>query len=347
MYELPDGQLAGQSGTFIFGYQTQAGCDSVLEIQLILKPLLEAYFTEKSCAGSSWELPWGGTVAAPGVYTHVYPYVSGCDSLRQTATFEYFPDIQLTAAVASPLCPGDETGTLSAEASGGSGDFLYALNGGVFAAQTVFENLEPGVYTLDAEDANGCAASIEALIEPPGVFGLSFDPAVLEIRPGDTVQLQALLDFLPDSIHWTASGGESVCPACLTPRVSPLRSTEYLLTLWTSEGCSVSATVRVRVDDATHVFVPNVFSPNDDGENDYFTVFTGPEVPLVRRLAVFDRWGGLVFEARDFAPGDAAGRWNGAARKREAGPGVYTWMCEVELADGSRKKLSGDVTLIR
>ncbi|MCK6692200.1 MAG: gliding motility-associated C-terminal domain-containing protein [Thermoanaerobaculia bacterium] len=88
-------------------------------------------------------------------------------------------------------------------------------------------------------------------------------------------------------------------------------------------------------------------SPGGDGRNDYFGVSAGPEWRLVRRLAVFDRWGDTVFEARDFPPDAVSGRWDGRVRGQAVNPGVFAWLCVMELADGTVETLSGDVTVVR
>ena len=47
------------------------------------------------------------------------------------------------------------------------------------------------------------------------------------------------------------------------------------------------------------VFVPNAFSPNHDGVNDLFMIYSGPQVVKVRQLQVFDRWGELIWSTED------------------------------------------------
>lgn len=82
-------------------------------------------------------------------------------------------------------------------------------------------------------------------------------------------------------------------------------------------------------------YAPNVFSPNDDGDNEVFQVFLGC-IWSDFRLEIFDRWGGLVFAGDDPAQG-----WDGTVRGRPAAPGVYFWRAEW------REELFGEVKTVR
>lgn len=91
-------------------------------------------------------------------------------------------------------------------------------------------------------------------------------------------------------------------------------------------------------------YAPNVFSPNDDGYNDYFQVFL-PCNWLRFRLEIFDRWGNLVFAADD-----PELKWDGFSRGREPVPGVYVWRAEWTgelFGQPKTVKKSGDVLLLR
>jgi gliding motility-associated-like protein len=95
------------------------------------------------------------------------------------------------------------------------------------------------------------------------------------------------------------------------------------------------------------VFMPNVFSPNNDGINDYFMVYSGSNVKMVRDFKVFDRWGAALFSASDFAPNDVQNGWNGKSRGEEMAPGVYIYFVRVEYQDGRIETISGEVTIVK
>jgi gliding motility-associated-like protein len=87
------------------------------------------------------------------------------------------------------------------------------------------------------------------------------------------------------------------------------------------------------------VFIPSIFSPNDDANNDTFFPF-GEKVD-VEIFRIYDRWGELVFEAK--TPTDA---WNGKFREQEVPSDVYVYFIQAKV-NGELKKYKGDITLIR
>lgn len=78
-----------------------------------------------------------------------------------------------------------------------------------------------------------------------------------------------------------------------------------------------------------NTFVPNAFSPNDDGSNDEFEVFISTEIPLVAyELSIYNRWGTLVFQTTD-----PEITWDGRMRERLLEQGTYTWVLSYTVDD--------------
>lgn len=98
------------------------------------------------------------------------------------------------------------------------------------------------------------------------------------------------------------------------------------------------------------IFIPNIFSPNDDGKNDFFTIQADPtHLPTIRFLKIYDRWGGLVFEKTDFPANDPPLGWDGrwANSGKKVGNGVYVFQALVEFENGSFSVENGSVTVAR
>lgn len=91
------------------------------------------------------------------------------------------------------------------------------------------------------------------------------------------------------------------------------------------------------------VYIPNAFSPNDDGVNDVFQVFGQEDLITVASLAIFDRWGNLLFQQE----GGDRFEWDGYAGGRGVSTGVYLYLVELTLEDGRRKMLAGDIAVIK
>ncbi len=94
----------------------------------------------------------------------------------------------------------------------------------------------------------------------------------------------------------------------------------------------------------TQIYIPNVFSPNDDGNNDFFSAYGTDIISL--QISIFDRWGTKIFHAAN--PDD---HWNGYYKGELSPVGVYVWVIQYEgyREDGSVYSdiLEGSVTLMR
>lgn len=109
-------------------------------------------------------------------------------------------------------------------------------------------------------------------------------------------------------------------------------------------GCD--STIRVRVKTIFYrLFFPNIFSPDDDGQNDFWMPLTSESVEKLTVLKIFDRWGNLVFEQKNSPPNNLAHAWNGSFRGKKLRPGVFTWLAEAEFIDGKRQQFQGSVTI--
>jgi len=100
------------------------------------------------------------------------------------------------------------------------------------------------------------------------------------------------------------------------------------------------------VDNTRRVFFPNAFSPDGDGSNDYFSIYSGFDVEEVISFQVFDRWGGLVFSNQNFQPNDDLIGWNGFVNGKKVDSGVYVYYAEILFKDGLVEQFVGDVTVV-
>mgnify|MGYP001798037766 FL=1 len=92
--------------------------------------------------------------------------------------------------------------------------------------------------------------------------------------------------------------------------------------------------------------MPNAFTPNHDNLNDYFYPLT-VGVQSIVRFSIYDRFGNLVFEARNFAPNDKTFGWDGRVRGSEQPTGVFVYYLEALCESGEKLYKKGSVILIR
>jgi gliding motility-associated-like protein len=101
------------------------------------------------------------------------------------------------------------------------------------------------------------------------------------------------------------------------------------------------------VERENEVFVPNIFSPNDDGVNDELVVYGGEGVEEIVSFIVFDRWGNVVFSAEHFQVNDVTRSWDGKFKGQKLNPSVFAYRMIVKFKDGVSDVVYGDVTLVR
>ena len=93
-------------------------------------------------------------------------------------------------------------------------------------------------------------------------------------------------------------------------------------------------------------FIPNTFSPNNDGSNDVFYL-RGTGIFRVKTLRIFNRWGEVVFENREVPVNNPSAGWNGYYKGKPAQADVYIYQLEILCANGELIKYSGNIALIR
>ena len=132
------------------------------------------------------------------------------------------------------------------------------------------------------------------------------------------------------------------CTECPNPIANPTETTTYAVTATNLSGCSITDSVTVNVLLSRDVFIPNIFTPNEDGRNDNFTIYGNGIANMT--LTVFDRWGGRIFETNDMANG-----WDGTAKGRNVDSGVYVYMAEISFVDENIEPVikTGSITLVR
>lgn len=88
------------------------------------------------------------------------------------------------------------------------------------------------------------------------------------------------------------------------------------------------------------LFVPNTFTPNNDGKNDVFYVYGNTVAKL--KLRVYNQWGQFMYESLNIQNG-----WDGTFKGQVQPNGVYVYYLEAEFNDGTKTTKKGTITLLR
>lgn len=289
------------------------------------------------------------TVSQAGNYLlEITNTTNGCSDIG-TITVEEDNNIltNVEFVVNQPPCFGDPGSIIVSNPIGGTPPYLYSIDNQPFTNNPNFNSLEPGNYNILIEDAAGCQyeESITINIVPELTIDL---PATATITLGENYELQPDISYPPialQSLLWTPADSLS-CDTCLFPIANPFNTTFYTLTATNLNGCKTSAGILINVEKPRDVFIPNAFTPNDDGFNDIFYINTDPEmVKQVTKFQIFTRWGELVFADENFQPNTPDHGWDGFFKGEKLNPGVFVYFAEIEFIDGFTKVYKGDVTL--
>lgn len=291
------------------------------------------------------------TATQAGIYQVVVTDpVNGCTDSTSIQVGAH-PDIEALVSTVPPLCAGDRAEIAFTSITGGLPPFSYSIDGGqTFGSNPVFSQLPPAAYAWVVEDVNGCQASGQVLFVEPEPLSVEL-PDQLTLDFGSSTTLQPLVS--PDTttallVQWSPSTGLA-CPSCLISSAAPPITQTYSLQITNQNGCTAQTQIRLIVSQKPNIYIPNAFSPHDEnGVNDFFTIYAPAEVvKVVEVMKIFDRWGGLVFQTGPIPPGVEALGWDGRWRGQPLNGGVYVYYLSVELADGRKLLLEGEVTLLK
>ncbi len=316
-----------------------------------------------SSSGSEYEYTWssigGGeilgdshslitTTAIAGDYQLlVLNTENGCaDSLTTSVPSDGMIITGLDITVVNPPCEGDLFGSISIDSvRGGTPVFTYSLNNEPSDQISFFDELSIGTYAIKVVDGEGCFFVDTINIRPAIPFILDLGPDK-KVKLGDSIQLDPMIIPPTDSLIWIAPG---LLPtnAGLNPYIQPFETQYILLHAFDENGCIAIDTMQVFVQSLRPNYIPSAFSPNGDGTNDAFTIYTGTDVKEIRTLKIFSRWGNMVFERNDFPPNNPTLGWDGKLNGQLLNSGVYVYYVELLYSDGWVEVVKGEVMLLR
>jgi gliding motility-associated-like protein len=127
---------------------------------------------------------------------------------------------------------------------------------------------------------------------------------------------------------------------------TPVNSGYFVLQAEDENSCKVKDSVFVNLFFNYPAYIPNAFSPNADGINDHFTAYSNEAAANIN-MQIFNRWGSLLYEARQIPPGVEELGWDGTFRGDKVGPGIYVYRIQIQYIDGTVRDFSGDLLLKR
>jgi len=260
------------------------------------------------------------------------------------------PDVGIgLLGITNLRCSGIPEGAVQVEGLGGWPPYTFSADGVNYSASATLGSLAAGDYWILVRDSEGCEDSLYARITEPEALQVVAIPADTTIDLGFTFDVETYTypGGRPVEFFWSPAEGLDGADKA-EPTITGIREQYYIVRIVDEDGCEAFDTVHVKVSRKRPVYFPNILKPEQATQfgNDYFTGYAGPAVRQINFLRVYDRWGSLLFERKDFQPNDPYLGWDGTY-KGEKMSGVFTWYAVVGFLDGRDVEFSGDVTVLR
>ncbi|MFN3939162.1 MAG: gliding motility-associated C-terminal domain-containing protein [Chitinophagales bacterium] len=204
---------------------------------------------------------------------------------------------------------------------------------------------EETVYTVTGTDANGCVNTDEMTVSVnylPEVIAVA-NPYTIDVFLGEYTQLDVTTGGVQFS--WFPPSGLSDANI-QNPTAQPQDTLVYTVTVTDAQGCVNSDTVIVYVIGELTVLLPNAFSPNGDGINDYYYPAVSGSGDL-DYYAIYNRWGEMIFENTAPNTADASNGWNGEWNGKQAEVGAYVVIARAKTSLDEQQTFNGTFVLIR
>ncbi len=303
--------------------------------------------TTSICQGLSFEVGMS-SYRESGVYVDSLISSLDCDSIV-TLILTVLPDqgIEADIALINPTCHDYEDASVSIQNVRNVYPPFSIMLDDAERDDGYFMNLSAGIYQLQIRDTFGCSFEQGIIIQNPDLFRIDLgDDQILDL--GESTLLELDSNYPIQSLACTSSETAETEEDCFGVAFLPTSSGIYRATAISEAGCVASDSVQILVREVEKVYFPSIFSPNNDGANDFFSVFGDtPNVQRIASLQIYNRWGNLVFETQDLAPNDIKAGWDGYENNQPSESDVYVYLAEVEFLGGKVKSFYGELVLWR
>lgn len=303
-----NGNVHFSSGTYIDTLINEYGCDSITTLILTVYPNYYDTIYDTICEGYSVNFN-GSNITANGVYTNISQSQHSCDSIT-TLYLYVIPTKRDTLHVS--ICEGD----------------TYYFNG--------LQRNVSGIYIQNNILANGCD-SITTLF-----LTINDNPEVSIIGNHEICnQTTGWLSVDGNFSYYLWNTGET------SKSVSFYSSRNYVVTVMDNNNCTAKdsiQTIVVNCEDTCQIYVPNTFTPDNDGFNDNFFPKANSDCLFNEfQLSIFNRWGEVIFVSKNIN-----NHWSGISKGVDCPTDTYIWVLEYKV-DGNVAPIKkiGHVNLIR
>ncbi|OJV26248.1 MAG: hypothetical protein BGO32_02245 [Bacteroidetes bacterium 37-13] len=298
-------------------------------------------YTAKSISDSLSSSSGQFTSLKANTYTVIVTDSKNCSALT-TVTITEPNALTLNSQQKDVTCHKYADGNVQYTAAGGTPSYSFKFSTGESNNSGLFTNLKAGNYTVTVTDQNQCSLTNSISITEPDSVQVTALPNPTSTSLGVPVQLNVTSNQAGVSSYtWIPATGLS-CSDCDNPTFNGIKTVTYTVFVTTSLGCSGSSDITATVVPDYTVFVPNTFSPNNDGTNDFLQVYGNTKGVKLFEFKVFNRWGEMVYESTDVNQ-----RWDGFSGGKKLLGGVYVYTLKYVFIDNHTSDIyKGTITIL-
>ncbi|MEL7005324.1 MAG: gliding motility-associated C-terminal domain-containing protein, partial [Bacteroidota bacterium] len=301
--------------------------------------------TESICEGLSISLG-DKNIFSTGTYMDTLQNSIGCDSIVTVDLTIVENDLNAIFRVSRPTCNNLANGAIDILTLTSSGPYKVIIDGVRQAPPWVRDDLTPGDYDYTIQDRYGCWLDTVITVLDPLKFEVDLGPDQI-LTLGERFQVDSFINERAVFYDWTPNSIDCD-PPCTSIDELFTESTTVSLMAISTKGCEATDEVEVIIEDKKELFIPNVFTPNQDDKNEYFTVYPDEinGIDIINELTIYNRSGKMIFQNNSFDPGIPELGWDGTLRGKLAPSGIYYYAAEVLFINGESSFYTGFVHLL-
>jgi gliding motility-associated-like protein len=271
-----------------------------------------------------------------GTYYYYIQDDAGCTGEGEVELIEPEPVEITDIFTLDPSCFGYQNGEISISPEGGTGNFFFDWATG--QSSSMVRNLGAGSYPVRISDENNCY--IDTLISISQPEPLTISPFIqspyCELTEEGLIILNTQGGTAP--YYWSWSTGET------SEDITNITAGMYVVDVLDDHGCMLTRTFFVEALNPLCVDIPNTFTPNGDGRNDFWIIGSveggslGQGYPYAV-VEVFNRWGELVYRSQEGYPQP----WDGTSEGRLLPVDSYYYV--ITLNNG-KPPVAGVITIL-
>jgi len=296
--------------------------------------------TDTSYSYSQW-IATGGVSVLPGGDWITYFPGSGCVGCLFTCdpVIPWQPPVANFINTNTTICAG-KTIQFTDQSTHYALSWSWFFPGGIpsvsYQQNPIVTYNQPGIYDVTLVASNSVGSDTITKVN------------YVQVLPLPTVSASAdVMIYYGESATLSASGTGTLLwntgDTSLGITVNPTQTTTYTIIATNAYGCTADDFVTVNVEPCPNIFLPNAFSPNNDGENDFLRIYNIKfDCIETFALAIYDRWGEQVYETSD-----KTFQWDGTYPSQSLNTQVLTYHLSVGFTDGKAIDRKGNISLVR